>query len=61
MLLMWPFVNGFIRFDPCVCFFRNVLSTCGDNVGYGGDVKIDEHFAEVFSLMWLHGDGCSRW
>ena len=33
VLLMWPFVNGFIWFGPCVGFFRNELSARGDNVG----------------------------
>ena len=39
--MIWPL---------CIGFFRDELSTRCDNVGYGGDVKIDEHFAEEFPL-----------
>ena len=47
---MWPLVDGFILFGSFVGLFRNELSARSDNDGYGGDVKVYEHFAEEFPL-----------
>ena len=56
--MIWPLCRIFLmNCLHAVTMSAMRVSAHGDNVGYGGDVKVYEHFTEEFPLAWLHGDG----